>query len=66
VGSVVGEIEEFVTGQRSSHDVDRLLATVLFTDIVDSTKTASDIGDRRWRELLDQHDALARILHQPA
>ena len=56
----LGEIEEFVTGQRSSHDVDRQLATVLFTDIVDSTKTASGIGDRRWRELLDQHDALVR------
>ena len=58
VDSVVAEIEEFVTGQRSSHDNDRLLATVLFTDIVGSTKIASEIGDRRWRELLDQHDAL--------
>jgi class 3 adenylate cyclase/pimeloyl-ACP methyl ester carboxylesterase len=58
VDLVVGEIEEFVTGQRSSHDVDRLLATVLFTDIVDSTKTAAAIGDRRWREMLDQHDHL--------
>jgi len=58
VDSLVAEIEECVTGQRSSHDTDRLLATVLFTDIVDSTKIASEIGDRRWRELLDLHDAL--------
>jgi class 3 adenylate cyclase len=60
VDSLVAEIEEFVTGQRSSHDTDRLLATVLFTDIVGSTKIASEIGDRRWRELLDLHDALVR------
>jgi class 3 adenylate cyclase len=56
--AVVAEIEEFVTGQRSAYDIDRVLATVLFTDIVDSTKTAAVLGDRRWSELLDEHDAI--------
>ena len=48
---VLGDIEEFVTGHRehSSLDVDRVLATVLFTDIVDSTRLASAIGDQPWR-----------------
>src|SRR6266513_2570390 len=43
----------------SSVDIDRVLATVLFTDIVDSTPRAADLGDRRWRELLDAHDRAA-------
>ena len=60
VDSLIAEIEEFVTGQRSSFDVDRLLATVLFTDIVDSTRLAADSGDSGWRGLLDQHDALVQ------
>jgi class 3 adenylate cyclase len=51
-------IEEFLTGQRPPvADVDRVLATVLFTDIVDSTRHAADLGDRRWRGVLDAHDA---------
>ena len=51
-------IEEFLTGQRPAHaDVDRVLATVLFTDIVESTKHAARLGDRRWRGVLDAHDA---------
>jgi len=58
VDAVVAEIEEFITGQRTSNDIDRLSSTVLFTDIVDSTKMAAEAGDRRWRELLDEHDAL--------
>jgi class 3 adenylate cyclase len=49
-------IEEFVTGSRHHVDEDRILATVLFTDIVDSTRRAAEAGDRRWRELLDAHD----------
>jgi class 3 adenylate cyclase/pimeloyl-ACP methyl ester carboxylesterase len=59
---LVGDIEEFVTGHRadSSENADRVLATVLFTDIVNSTDRAVEIGDRRWRELLDSHDRLAR------
>jgi class 3 adenylate cyclase len=50
------EIEEFVTGRRSVVAADRVLATVMFTDIVDSTATASAMGDRAWRQLLDRHD----------
>jgi class 3 adenylate cyclase len=57
---IAGEIEEFVTGARSGPASDRVLATVLFTDIVDSTATASAIGDRAWRELLDRHDQIVR------
>jgi len=53
-------IEEFLTGQRPPvGDVDRVLATVLFTDIVDSTRRAAELGDRRWRGVLDALDARA-------
>lgn len=58
--TVVGEIEEFLTGARHERDSDRVLATVLFTDIVSSTERASDMGDRAWRELLDAHDNAVR------
>jgi class 3 adenylate cyclase len=54
------EIEEFVTGARTGADPDRVLATLLFTDIVESTTRAAEMGDRRWRDLLDQHHALVR------
>jgi len=54
------DIEEFITGHRPVHEPDRVLATVLFTDIVSSTEKARDLGDRRWRELLDRHDDAAR------
>jgi len=57
---IVDEIEEFVTGTRRAIEPDRVLATVMFTDIVDSTKRASELGDRRWRALLDQHDQFVR------
>jgi class 3 adenylate cyclase len=53
-------IEEFLTGVRRAVEPNRVLATVLFTDIVDSTKLASRLGDRRWRELLNTHDDVAR------
>ena len=56
----VGAIEEFLTGSRASADADRILKTVLFTDIVDSTAQAVTLGDRRWRSLLDEHDAAVR------
>jgi class 3 adenylate cyclase len=49
-------IEEFLTGRSSVADVDRVLAAVLFTDIVGSTERAAELGDRRWRDLLDEHD----------
>jgi len=50
-------IEEFVTGERHHAEADRVLATVVFTDIVNSTEHASTFGDRRWRETLDSYDA---------
>jgi class 3 adenylate cyclase len=53
---VVDEVEEFLTGERHEREPDRVLATVLFTDIVGSTQRATALGDRRWRDLLDQHD----------
>lgn len=57
---LLGEIEEFLTGMRSRPEPDRVLSTVLFSDIVGSTVRASSLGDRRWRELLDSHDAAVR------
>jgi class 3 adenylate cyclase len=53
------ELEEFLTGIRRRAEPDRVLATVLFTDIVASTERARELGDRRWRELLDRHDEVA-------
>jgi class 3 adenylate cyclase len=61
IDRVADEIEEFFTGSRTGKDPDRLLTTLLFTDIVDSTKRAAEWGDRRWRDLLDQHHALVRV-----
>ncbi|MCA6100263.1 adenylate/guanylate cyclase domain-containing protein [Bradyrhizobium australafricanum] len=60
--AMLGDIEEFVTGHRDGGDaeLDRVLATVLFTDIVDSTRSAATMGDHRWRRLLDDHDQLAQ------
>ena len=60
VEAVLGEIEEFLTGSRHDHEPDRMLATVLFTDICDSTRRAAEMGDRGWRFLLERHDALFR------
>jgi class 3 adenylate cyclase len=57
---VLDEVEEFLTGSRSAIDSDRVLATVLFTDIVNSTKRAETIGDRAWHDVLDRHNALVR------
>jgi len=54
------DIEEFLTGSRPAPNPDRILTTVLFTDIVDSTRRAADLGDQRWRDLLDQHDEVMR------
>jgi pimeloyl-ACP methyl ester carboxylesterase len=58
--TILDEIEEFVTGQRHSGEVDRVLTTLLFTDIVASTRLAAERGERQWRDLLDTHDALVR------
>jgi pimeloyl-ACP methyl ester carboxylesterase len=58
--AVLDEIEEFLTGVRSAAMPDRILTTVLFTDIVGSTERAAGIGDRRWRELLESYYGLVR------
>jgi len=59
--AICGDIEEFVTGHREviTSDSERVLATVLFTDIVDSTMKASKLGDQAWRRILDEHDRMA-------
>jgi pimeloyl-ACP methyl ester carboxylesterase/class 3 adenylate cyclase len=56
---VVDAIEEFVTGAKAAPDAERVLSTVLFSDIAGSTGRAAAIGDQRWRAVLDRHDALA-------
>jgi pimeloyl-ACP methyl ester carboxylesterase len=61
VDDVVGEIEEFLTGTRHVAEPERVLTTVLFTDIVDSTGRAAALGDRKWRALLDEHDERVRV-----
>ena len=58
--AVLGEIEEFLTGARSVTEPDRVLATVMFTDIVGSTERAAELGDARWRELLAAHQVAVR------
>ena len=56
--ALIDEIEEFLTGMRRHAEVDRILATVMFTDIVGSTTRAGELGDRRWRELLEAQNAV--------
>ena len=58
--SLADEVAEFLTGERPRIRVERILTTVLFTDIVGSTQHAADIGDRRWRSILDSHDRFVR------
>jgi class 3 adenylate cyclase len=58
--AILDEIQEFLTGARPAPDTDRVLATVLFTDIVGSTQMAVRLGDRAWSELLARHHALVR------
>jgi class 3 adenylate cyclase len=61
--SVLRALEDFLaTVQSDLEELDRVLATVLFTDIVDSTRKAAELGDTRWRELLDRHDSTVRGL----
>jgi len=57
---VLAEIRELLTGRRETSTPDRVLATVLFTDLVGSTERAAALGDRRWRDLLEQHHAAVR------
>jgi class 3 adenylate cyclase len=58
--AVLSEMHEFLTGTRAAPEPDRVLATVLFTDIVDSTRRAVELGDRRWRDLLETHHRTVR------
>jgi class 3 adenylate cyclase len=57
---IIDEVEEFLTGARSPREADRVLATVLFTDIAGSTERAAQVGDARWRELIAAHHATVR------
>jgi class 3 adenylate cyclase/pimeloyl-ACP methyl ester carboxylesterase len=59
---ILDEIEGFLTGTTTAFEPDRVLATVMFTDIVDSTSKAAELGDRRWRDLCDVHDRAVRRL----
>jgi class 3 adenylate cyclase len=59
-GPLLDAVEEFVTGRLPRHDVNRVLATVMFTDVVGSTDQVAGMGDRRWSELLATHDGLTR------
>jgi class 3 adenylate cyclase len=58
--AIIHHVERFLTGSSVASEPDRILATVLFTDIVDSTARAAKLGDARWRDLLERHDALTR------
>jgi class 3 adenylate cyclase len=58
--AILDEVEEFITGVRGGSDAERVLITILFTDIVGSTAPAAALGDDRWRHLLDNHDAVVR------
>jgi len=60
VDALLDEIVGFLTGARAAGRADRVLATVLFTDIVDSTSRAAELGDAPWRALLDAHDEIVR------
>jgi class 3 adenylate cyclase len=57
---IADETEEFLTGSLQDFEADRVLATVMFTDIVDSTRHAAELGDRQWRSLVERHDAVVR------
>ena len=58
--ALLDEVEEFLTGVRHSAEPDRVLATVLFTDIVGATARGAELGDRAWRDLLERHNAVVR------
>jgi len=59
-GTMLDEIEEFITGVRGGFDAERVLTTIVFTDIVGSTQHAATLGDNRWHDLLDNHDNIVR------
>ena len=57
---ILDEIEQFVTGRKPVYESDKVLATLLFTDMVDSTRRQAELGDRRWKELVERHHAAVR------
>jgi class 3 adenylate cyclase len=58
--AILDEVEEFLTWVRHGREPDRVLATVLFTDVVRATERAAELGDRRWRDLLEEHHVIVR------
>jgi class 3 adenylate cyclase len=60
--AILDEVERFVTGRRPSPEIDSVLATVLFTDIVDSTRRQAELGDVGWKDLVERHHAIVRDL----
>jgi pimeloyl-ACP methyl ester carboxylesterase len=58
--AIIGQVEEFLTGTAATPDPDRVLATVLFTDIVGSTERAAELGDHDWRDVLEAHNGMIR------
>jgi len=60
IDALLGEVEEFLTGDRHEPEPDRVLATILFTDIVDATARASEMGDQKWSMLLTRHHDFVR------
>jgi hypothetical protein len=58
--AITGEIQQFITGVRPAPEQERVLATIMFTDIVGSTDLAAAIGDARWRDLLAEHNRIVR------
>jgi class 3 adenylate cyclase len=58
--AILDEVEEFLTGVRRGPEPDRVLATILFTDLVDSSRRAAELGDRGWRDLLEHHHRVVR------
>ncbi len=60
IEELIGPIEEFLTGERQVRSVDRVLATIMFSDIVGSTQQVAELGDRRWQEIVSRHDAMVQ------
>jgi class 3 adenylate cyclase len=58
--ALLDEVEEFLTGGRSGGELTRALRTVMFTDVIAATRHAAELGDRRWRDTLERHDAIIR------
>jgi class 3 adenylate cyclase len=60
--AIIDEVEQFVTGRRPIQETDKVLATLMFTDIVDSTRRQAELGDRGWKQLVERHHAIVRDL----